>query len=382
MSGGLSCGAGAGAGAGAGLVSWKAVERACARATTRGAIKPIRTKPKHITVPIPIPIPIQQQNNTEDEDSHNPITTRTSTSTSTTSRKVAKGEVVTFILRIAEQLRHKPKPKQTKPAPAPAGGSGSGGFHDPFNKKNLERDLLVQELSASHTLLLNKFNVVDYHLLLITREYQSQDDPVNTSDFWHLFQVFSCFPSNVPPLAFYNCGPHSGKSQPHKHVQIVPMPLVDAQEKDQGEGMPEATATRQQFTLEAVIRDTLSKEGNDVPGKLCVVDGLPFEAFLLPLTEEMKESEDRLKVLEGQFLRAKEAVMKKHNIEDEVFSYNLVITQEWLLIVPRSKESYGPIGINAMGFAGTFLVRTEEELDFVLRQSSPFDILTDVCYMK
>lgn len=29
-------------------------------------------------------------------------------------------------------------------------------------------------------------------------------------------------------LAFYNCGPVSGASQPHKHVQIVPLPLDDS----------------------------------------------------------------------------------------------------------------------------------------------------------
>jgi hypothetical protein len=29
-------------------------------------------------------------------------------------------------------------------------------------------------------------------------------------------------------LAYYNCGEHSGASQPHKHVQIVPLPLADA----------------------------------------------------------------------------------------------------------------------------------------------------------
>lgn len=28
-------------------------------------------------------------------------------------------------------------------------------------------------------------------------------------------------------LAYYNCGPSSGASQPHKHVQVVPLPLAD-----------------------------------------------------------------------------------------------------------------------------------------------------------
>jgi sulfate adenylyltransferase (ADP) / ATP adenylyltransferase len=28
-------------------------------------------------------------------------------------------------------------------------------------------------------------------------------------------------------LAYYNCGPSSGASQPHKHVQVVPLPLAE-----------------------------------------------------------------------------------------------------------------------------------------------------------
>lgn len=27
-------------------------------------------------------------------------------------------------------------------------------------------------------------------------------------------------------VAFYNCGEHSGRSQPHKHLQVVPLPFA------------------------------------------------------------------------------------------------------------------------------------------------------------
>ena len=46
-----------------------------------------------------------------------------------------------------------------------------------------EEDLWVSHLSPSHTLLLNKFNVVPYHLLVVTREFQSQQDPLKAADF-------------------------------------------------------------------------------------------------------------------------------------------------------------------------------------------------------
>lgn len=30
-------------------------------------------------------------------------------------------------------------------------------------------------------------------------------------------------------VAFYNCGEHSGRSQPHKHMQVVPLPFIERQ---------------------------------------------------------------------------------------------------------------------------------------------------------
>ena len=36
------------------------------------------------------------------------------------------------------------------------------------------------------------------------------------------------FPLQAMPeggICYFNCGPHSGASQPHKHLQIVPLPL-------------------------------------------------------------------------------------------------------------------------------------------------------------
>lgn len=50
----------------------------------------------------------------------------------------------------------------------------------------------VQHLSPTHTLLLNKFNVVPHHLLVVTRAFESQLDPLNAADMeatWALMQV-------------------------------------------------------------------------------------------------------------------------------------------------------------------------------------------------
>lgn len=45
-----------------------------------------------------------------------------------------------------------------------------------------DEDLWVQHLSDSHTLLLNKFNLVDHHVLVVTRAFESQDDALTAAD--------------------------------------------------------------------------------------------------------------------------------------------------------------------------------------------------------
>jgi hypothetical protein len=46
-----------------------------------------------------------------------------------------------------------------------------------------EPDLFVQEICGTHNLVLNKFNVVDYHLILATVDFQHQSEPLNAKDF-------------------------------------------------------------------------------------------------------------------------------------------------------------------------------------------------------
>jgi len=92
--------------------------------------------------------------------------------------------------------------------------------HDPF--QNPEPELFVQELSQTHQLLLNKYNVVDYHLLVVTIDYEPQTDLINSQDFAAAWFV----ESEIGGLTFFNGGNKAGASQPHKHLQFVPLPIL------------------------------------------------------------------------------------------------------------------------------------------------------------
>ena len=58
-------------------------------------------------------------------------------------------------------------------------------------------------------------------------------------------------------------------------------------------------------------------------------------------------------------------------------SYNLLLTDTWMLMVPRRTDSDGVVSLNAMGFAGTFLVRGEEQLKHV-QGKDPMGILAEL----
>ena len=55
-------------------------------------------------------------------------------------------------------------------------------------------------------------------------------------------------------------------------------------------------------------------------------------------------------------------------------AYNLLLMRSYMMLVPRSRPSCGPAAINALGFAGSLLVRSQEELDFV-HEHGPMRIL-------
>ena len=54
--------------------------------------------------------------------------------------------------------------------------------------------------------------------------------------------------------------------------------------------------------------------------------------------------------------------------------YNLLVTRDWLLFVPRSEEKWQGISLNALAFAGAMLVRGRDRLDR-LRDAGPMTAL-------
>ena len=65
------------------------------------------------------------------------------------------------------------------------------------------------------------------------------------------------------------------------------------------------------------------------------------------------------------------------SVETPSTPYNLLVTRQWLLMVPRSQEFFEGISINALGFAGALLVKDAAQLA-ILRKHGPMTALQRV----
>jgi ATP adenylyltransferase len=234
----------------------------------------------------------------------------------------------------------------------PAGATGRLDGADPFAPP-LEPDLYVGELSATHRAVLNKFHVLDDHLLLITREWADQTEMLDTADFEALLLGLA----GVDGLAFYNGGPEAGASQAHKHLQLVPLPLAS-----RGPALPFAVR------LEELTRG----------GGIGRVPGVPFRHAAAPMRPEWIEDPVRHA---GAAAESAAALWRRLGHEPGVrrqpIPYNLLATRRFLWLVPRSRAGWSGLPVNALGFAGALLATDEEAFEH-LCETGPMRLLTAV----
>jgi ATP adenylyltransferase len=76
-------------------------------------------------------------------------------------------------------------------------------------------------------------------------------------------------------------------------------------------------------------------------------------------------------------LDAYRILLEDIDVHDTAKPYNLLVTRRWMMAVPRSAEFFNGISINALGFAGSLLVRNRGQLAMV-RSLGPVTVLRSV----
>jgi ATP adenylyltransferase len=214
---------------------------------------------------------------------------------------------------------------------------------DPFDPP--EPDLTVASLSDTHVAVLNKFPVLAGHLLAVTRRFADQEALLDADD---MAAVALCLAS-IDGLAFYNEGTVAGASQPHKHLQVVPLPL--------GAGTP-------RVPIEALFADGAGGDG------AIRIAALPFaHAFT-------RSAADTATLLDAYYALLAAAGLHVRGGRASA-PYNWLATRDWMLLVPRTRDRFGAMSVNALGFAGSLFVRDAEELA-ALRAAGPLAALRAV----
>ncbi|MGD1858513.1 MAG: Ap4A phosphorylase II [Leptolyngbyaceae cyanobacterium] len=254
---------------------------------------------------------------------------------------------IPFLVRLVDSLIRKEQAQKTR------GDRPQQVSDNPFLP--YEEALFVANLSPNHVCLLNKFNVVEHHLLIITREYAAQQDWLTPADF----TAFARCGQQINGLGFYNSGPIAGASQHHKHLQLVPLAIGE-----------EAIAV----PLDAVIHHHA-----EAIAASQTIPTLPFQHRIQPLTlawaeHPCQEIGVMLHQTYQQLLQAIGIPLETPQPEEP---YNLLMTREWMMVVRRSQASYQNIGVNSLGYAGWLLVKTIAELE-QLRQLGPLALLEKV----
>ncbi len=220
---------------------------------------------------------------------------------------------------------------------------------DPFLPH--EPDLFVANLSDTHFCLLNKFKVVDHHLLVVTREFEEQLDVLNAKDWAALWRCLR----SIDGLGFYNAGAEAGASQRHKHLQLIPFPLMP-----NGGRLPIATVIQQVEFIDD-IGTVPSFEFQHA------IASLPPFFDLCQLTDAEVGT-----VLETHYHQLLHWLQLTSTAEPPI--YNLLITREWMMVIPRSQDQVSGISLNSLAYAGTLLVKDAAQLEQV-KQMRPMTLL-------
>jgi ATP adenylyltransferase len=258
---------------------------------------------------------------------------------------------VRFFIRVLATLSRKDEARKQQEA-AEKSGKNPNPFCPP------EADLVVADISDTHLAVLNKYNVVEHHLLIITRQYEDQDTLLTLNDFEALWLCMAEYKS----LGFYNGGKDAGASQQHKHLQLVPLPLA-----------PEGPA---------VPIEPLIINAGDNENSYTKVPGFPFLHSFRPLRKELinaphDAARETFHIYASMLEQVDMKSPAKNGLTRQSMPYCLLVTRDWMLLVPRSRECFSDISLNSLAFAGSLFVRNEQQLAQI-KSVRPMNVLRSV----
>ncbi|KAF2823465.1 HIT-like protein [Ophiobolus disseminans] len=297
--------------------------------------------------------------------------------------------VPTMHLRYCPTLAKKPVSKHDDPPPKQK--------IDPF--ENPPPALHIADIPTtdpSHLLVLNKFPIIAHHFILATKSNKKQTHQLEEGDLEATYACLRAWQDGSGSkqkrlFAFFNSGQHSGASQPHRHLQFLPI-------ENMHNG--EATAGWDLLMGRMLTGSMHSEMADETLGALILNKHLPFTHFAqsfasIPSGSDLLQMYSQLyraaSDTVNNFVAANPGNLSLHSTDggDSPFSYNLAMTIGGMAIMPRRAEGtmlrrddgseIGFVALNGTTLGGTMMVKRQDEWDELRKRPEVLDeILTAI----
>ncbi|KAL1861581.1 hypothetical protein VTK73DRAFT_7041 [Phialemonium thermophilum] len=301
---------------------------------------------------------------------------------------ILQANSIPFQLRFSPSLANKPENPHRHASSTPPKKV------DPFSDPPSEL-VVVRPFPPAHLLVLNKFAVVPEHFILATEAFRAQTDLLEAGDLAAAYACIEAYgdaadgtgESRGELFVFFNSGPHSGASQPHRHLQLLPI-----------ERMREGLETTTTPSSGAGGSYQQKQQGGDAAaGGWDVLANhlldpevrarLPFQTFAERIDGSMTPSQLRDVYLSlyrqacraaGHHDHADTTATQGEGPVASRISYNLAMTRRVMAVCPRTADGsdvllapgggrIGRVSLNGTVLAGTALVKSEAEWEALRR---------------
>ncbi|ODQ80261.1 hypothetical protein BABINDRAFT_166613 [Babjeviella inositovora NRRL Y-12698] len=234
---------------------------------------------------------------------------------------------------------------------------------------NPEPELTVVQSYVDYRIVLNKFPVVRDHFMLVTSKFVSQDTPLTPVDLQATYHTLLAANKGTGErhFAFFNCGPESGASQPHKHIQFMRLPALSTGFVP----FPDLLAMSSPAFIPTSTQEPLQRK--DLPFAHFVA-AFPSPAEIAALGQGLDEEAFGLYFI--SLLQRVMTIMRENDVSSP--SYNFVMTEKWMMLVPRSLGYFTDgdllLGVNSCGVLGLVLVKNRMLYELV-KAKGPAEIL-------
>lgn len=258
------------------------------------------------------------------------------------SESKSSDSTINFQVRVVENLTRKSKEVQRRAKQEPDTKDLNKKHFNPFLP--YEPALYVGELTNHYRCLLNKFNVMDHHILMVRSRFVPQQMPLDIEDF---LAAQICLQAQ-DGLVFYNGGPVAGASVEHKHLQMIPLPLTAA------DAFP-----FESLLFSASIADNPTETALPFSHRVVTTEPIATEFSSMNPIEALKETAERNRKNYHRLLTDLKLSSGSNGMTPP---HNMLMTRDYLWVIPRSKDSHEGLAVNALGFAGMLLVRDQNQL--------------------